>query len=114
MQVIFEGPSVMHFSLRLGILGELRQVKTILPVEPFKQQVEVRWFAERGMPLLLAHLMAWIGKNALLQDKQVWENKLYHKKPMLVCGDGPFPAFMRWYGQFYSESSEQAGANTDW
>jgi hypothetical protein len=29
----------------------------------------------------------------------VWENKLYHEKPMLVPGDGPFPAFKRWYYQ---------------
>lgn len=84
-------------------------------MEPFKQQIEVRWFAERTVPLFLAHFMSWIGKNALLQDKQVWENKIYRKKPLLVCNDGPFPAFMRWYGQFYSQSSERiASRSVEW
>jgi hypothetical protein len=66
------------------------------------------------MPLPLAHLMAWVGKNALLQDKQVWGNKIYHKAPLLVCGDGPFPRFMRWYAQFYSDGSAKAAENCEW
>ena len=51
-----------------------------------------------------------VGATALDQDRQVWENKTYHKKPMLVAGDGCFPAFMRWYGQFYSASSQSLDA----
>ena len=34
---------------------------------------------------------------------------MYHEKPMLVSGDGPFPAFKRYYGQFYSKSSRAVG-----
>jgi cholesterol 7-desaturase len=104
--VIFEGPAMMQFRIDTP-LGSMHQIKTILPVGPFEQQVEVRWFAQRTVPRFLVHLMALVGATALQQDRRVWENKMYHKKPMLVGGDGPFPAFMRWYGQFYSESSEK-------
>ncbi|CAJ1328883.1 unnamed protein product [Effrenium voratum] len=103
--VTFEGPTVVHFRLRTPI-GVLRQVKTILPVEPFKVYVEARWYAENSVPRFIAAALACIGGRALEQDRQVWENKVYHKKPVLVSGDGPFLDFMRWYDQFYSEHSE--------
>jgi hypothetical protein len=41
--------------------------------------------------------------------RSVWENKLYRAKPLLVSGDGPFPAFRRWWARFYSESSDSLG-----
>ena len=52
---------------------------------------------------------------ALEQDRKVWENKIFRERGMLVAGDGPFPAFIRWYKGFYSENSrnyleEGAGA----
>jgi len=104
-KVTFEGPAIMHFRLDTP-LGSMRQIKTLLPVEPFRQYVEVRWFAQGCVPRLMLRLMAIIGATALEQDRQVWENKMWHKKPKLVTGDGKFIAFMKWYGQFYSEKSE--------
>lgn len=109
--VTFEGPTVVHFRLQTP-LGVLRQVKTILPVEPFKQYVEARWYAERSVPRAVAVALGIIGGRALEQDREVWENKIYHKKPVLMSGDGPFLDFMRWYGQFYSTSSRNFGY--DW
>ena len=103
--VIFEGPAIMQFKIDTP-LGSIRQVKTLLPVAPFTMQVEARWFAQTSMPRFLLSLMSSVGAAALNQDRQVWENKTYHKKPMLVTGDGCFPAFFRWYKQFYSESSD--------
>lgn len=69
---------------------------TLLSVEPFKQYVESRWYAESTVPAVVVHFIAYIGANALEQDRQVWESKMFHMKPMLVNGDGPFPAFIRW------------------
>ena len=107
--VTFEGPAIMHFEIKTP-LGTMRQVKTVLPVAPFTMHVEARWFASRSVPRVLLWLMSVVGASALDQDRQVWENKTYHKKPMLVAGDGCFPAFMRWYGQFYSSSSQSLDA----
>ncbi|CAL1160992.1 unnamed protein product [Cladocopium goreaui] len=109
--VTFEGPTIVHFRIKTP-LGVLRQVKTILPIEPFKQYVEARWYAERSVPRLIACALACIGGRALEQDREVWENKVYHKKPVLVAGDGAFLEFMRWYDQFYSEKS--ASLCYDW
>lgn len=112
--VTFEGPTIMHFTIATPF-GKLRQVKTVLPVEPFKQFVESRWYAERHVPMLLVRFFALLGVRALEQDRQVWENKLYRDKPMLVSGDGPFPAFFRWQAQFYSESSAALSEHSlDW
>lgn len=102
--VTFEGPTMMHFRL-VTPLGTIRQVKTILPIEPFKQQVEMYWYAERSVPRIIAYLLSLIGKFAVEQDREVWENKLYWKNPVVVEGDGPFMDFFEWYNQFYSENS---------
>eukprot|EP00438_Fugacium_kawagutii_P025262 Skav211123 [mRNA] locus=scaffold3631:71737:78228:- [translate_table: standard] len=88
------------------------EVMTILPIEPFKQSVEARWYAESCVPRFIACALACIGGRALEQDREVWENKVYHKKPVLVAGDGAFLEFMRWYDQFYSEKS--ASLCYDW
>lgn len=67
------------------------------------------WYAEKSVPRIIAYLLSLIGKVALEQDLEVWENKLYWKEPVLVEGDGPFQEFFDWYGQFYSQSSSQVG-----
>jgi len=114
-KVTFEGPTIVHFSVGT-IFGEMRMIKTILVTEPFKIQVEARWYAQRGVPRILVNMMAMVAGRALEQDREVWENKLYHEKPMLVSGDGPFPAFKRYYYQFYTESSSKVGTagEFDW
>jgi nitrite reductase/ring-hydroxylating ferredoxin subunit len=96
-------------------VGKMWQVKTLLPIEPFKQYVESRWYAQRTVPSFIVSFFAYIGAMALEQDRQVWENKIFRLKPMLVSGDGPFPAFVRWYAQFYSEKSKELETNSlDW
>eukprot|EP00510_Aplanochytrium_minuta_P005983 CAMPEP_0184007344 /NCGR_PEP_ID=MMETSP0954-20121128/1270_1 /TAXON_ID=627963 /ORGANISM="Aplanochytrium sp, Strain PBS07" /LENGTH=403 /DNA_ID=CAMNT_0026286141 /DNA_START=67 /DNA_END=1278 /DNA_ORIENTATION=- len=104
--VTFEGPCIVHFSVKT-IFGEMRMIKNLMPVEPFHQYVEARWWAEKTVPRWMAQIMAVVAGKALEQDRQVWENKIYHHKPMLVAGDGPFPAFKKFYMQFYSESSNK-------
>lgn len=112
--VTFEGPCIVHFSVKT-IFGEMRMIKNLLPVEPHHQYVEARWFAEKSVPRFMVVAMSLIAKKALLQDKEVWTNKIYHHKPMLVPGDGPFPAFKRYYMQFYTESSKNiASDELDW
>merc|ERR1719210_1995377 len=69
--VTFEGPTIVHFTIKTPF-GMLRQIKTLLPVEPFKQYVEVRWYAERTVPRLVVMLFAKIGTHALDQDRDVW------------------------------------------
>ena len=97
--VTFEGPTIIHFIIHT-LFGKMRQLKTLLPIAPFKQYVESRWYAERSVPSFMVSFFAFIGAKTLEQDRQVWEDKIFRKKPMLMSGDGPFPAFIRWCDQF--------------
>eukprot|EP00658_Telonema_sp_P-2_P040542 TRINITY_DN28995_c0_g1_i2.p1 TRINITY_DN28995_c0_g1~~TRINITY_DN28995_c0_g1_i2.p1 ORF type:complete len:358 (+),score=55.42 TRINITY_DN28995_c0_g1_i2:191-1264(+) len=112
-KVTFEGPTIVHFRVSTP-LGTMRMIKTLLPVSPFNLHVEARWYGEEGTPRIFVNLMAVIGGFALNQDRQVWQNKLWRRKMMWVSGDGPFPAFQRWYNQFYSESSAKVSDAYDW
>ena len=106
--VTFEGPSIVHFQIETP-LGGLHLYKTLLPVEPFKLYSEDLWYIDRKTPTWLAWIVAYVAKGALEQDRTVWQNKLYHNKPHLVKGDGPWPAHRRWWNQFYSENSHKVG-----
>lgn len=104
--VTFEGPSIVHFHID-SPLGSMHLIKTQLPLEPFRQYTEDRWFAEQRCPRWLIKIVSLIAKGALEQDREVWENKRYHVKPFLVSGDGPWPAHRRWFRQFFSENSKK-------
>lgn len=77
--IILLGPCIVHFSVKT-VFGEMRMIKNLLPVEPHHQYVEARWFAEKTVPRFMVHAMSLIAKKALLQDQQVWTNKIYHHK----------------------------------
>jgi hypothetical protein len=57
------------------------------------------------MPAIVAKLIIYVAKGAMLQDRIVWESRLYNQKPVLVKGDGPFPKHRAWWSQFYSDNS---------
>ena len=68
--VTFEGPTIIHFIIHT-LFGKMRQLKTLLPIAPFKQYVESRWYAERSVPSFMVSFFAFIGAKALEQDRQV-------------------------------------------
>ena len=39
------------------------------------------------------------------EDTPIWENKVYHERPLLCDGDGPIAQYRRWARQFYSEEA---------
>eukprot|EP00756_Hemistasia_phaeocysticola_P031208 Hpha_TRINITY_DN16338_c2_g2::TRINITY_DN16338_c2_g2_i1::g.57710::m.57710/K14938/NVD, DAF36; cholesterol 7-desaturase len=107
-KVLFEGPGIVHFEIQAipSFLGRLRMIKTILPVEPFKLNVETRWFAEWAPPHFVS-LLASVAVGGLEQDREVWETKIYRKEPRLSDGDGPYRAYREWWWDFYSEHSSE-------
>ena len=42
----------------------------------------------------------------LLEDKPIWEHKVFVERPALADTDGPFMQFRQWAGQFYVTGSE--------
>lgn len=81
--VIFEGPTLVHFIIDTPF-GRIRQLMTILSVEPFKQYVESRWYAENSVPKWFTQFIAYVGAGALEQDRQVWENKVCYVFGLLL------------------------------
>eukprot|EP00760_Papus_ankaliazontas_P033188 PhM_4_TR6223/c0_g1_i1/m.93378/K14938/NVD, DAF36; cholesterol 7-desaturase len=103
--VDLEGPSIIHFHIVTPV-GAVHLVKTLLPIDHFKQHVEDAWFRDDRTPLWLCHAIAFIAKKALGQDLPIWNSKEFMNKPLLVKGDGPFVQFKQWYSTtFYSENS---------
>ncbi len=43
------------------------------------------------------------------QDIRIWENKVFHERPVLCDGDGPIGQFRRWTKQFYPEGAPARG-----
>ena len=112
--VTFEGPSIMQFRIYTP-LGNFHVIKTVLPVKPFQLYSEDHMWADWKVPRIYAKVIAYIIKNALEQDRLVWESKIYNNRPVLVEGDGPWKPFRNWYGQHYSPSSKDVGNNyLDW
>ena len=81
--------------------GNVYLFKTYLPLRPGLLHMQSKWYADKTVPFALAWLLSEIARGALNQDRPVWENKVYRKKPLLVRGDGPFAQHAQWWKQFY-------------
>lgn len=89
----------------------------ILPVPVDKQKIDLRLGASMRAPerrLLRAMPRAAWAQLALralvhdvMEDYQVWNNKMYIPAPRLTQGDGPVGAYRRWAKRFYDDP--QAG-----
>ena len=47
-----------------------------------------------------------IGKTGVEGDIPIWENKIFHKYPLLCDGDGPIMRFRKYFGQFYCQQNK--------
>ena len=104
--IIFDGPSLMHFMMATPV-GRVHFLKTMVPAGPFALLTQDHWWADSHLPRWFGWLMARIGRNALEQDRRVWEHKIYRRTPQLVKGERPFVQHRQWYQQFYSPNSYQ-------
>jgi len=112
-RLVFEGPGVVTFNLH-SMFGMVQLYKTILPVGEFKTYCEDRIYAEKSVPRWFLKLYAAFAAFALEQDRPVWESKIFRDPPLLVKGDGPWPAHRKWWNQFYSKNSYKWKEGTDW
>ena len=90
-------------------LGKIILFESHTPEGPLDLKVRFRWYAEKSIPRLLVWYVVgnWISQ--IESDRQVWENKVYMKKPLLVKEDGPIMAVRRYFNRFYSERSKDVG-----
>jgi cholesterol 7-dehydrogenase len=100
----FTGPgSVVNFRFDIQGVGGIELYQTHLPISPLEQQVDFHWFADRKIPRLLVSYVVGNWVSQWRQDIEIWENKIYQRKPMLSKDDGPVQRMRHWYKQFYPE-----------
>ena len=46
-------------------------------------------------------------------DRQVWENKVFLPRALLVKGDGPVSRLRRWYQQFYASGQPKVNVRVE-
>lgn len=101
--ITFVGPaSITIFRFMIPELGDIVMFQTHLPLAPARQQCEFRWFADPKIPRALVWYVVgnWVSQWG--NDRQVWENKVFRPRAVLVRGDGPVSKLRRWYQQFYA------------
>lgn len=103
-EITFFGPGgVVWFRFDVPGKGRILLFQTHTPLEPLRQHVRFRWYAERTMSRLLVH---WVVGNWISQwwaDVDVWENKVFRPRPVLVPVDGPVHRMRRWLAQFHRD-----------
>jgi nitrite reductase/ring-hydroxylating ferredoxin subunit len=110
--IVFDGPATMYFVLTLPVLGRIVFVKTILPVGPFDLRTEDLWFTDNSMPRFIGTMLAIVARNALEQDRRIWERKVFSTKPGLVKGDINFSRHRRWFNQFLTTQSTSSSSSS--
>ncbi len=100
--ITFLGPgSIVKFDFQIPRIGDITMFQTHTPVEALKQRVTFRWFAARRVPRLFVSYVVgnWISQ--WRQDVEIWERKIYRRRPSRAVGEGPKGKMAKWYGQFY-------------
>ncbi|MCB9601599.1 MAG: Rieske 2Fe-2S domain-containing protein [Sandaracinus sp.] len=100
--ICIAGPGgVVTFHFDVPRAGRIVLYQTHTPEAPLRQRVRFRWYADRAMPRALVWYVVgnWISQ--WREDIAIWENKIHHRKPMLVREDGPILEMRKWYGRFY-------------
>lgn len=108
------GPGIVQLTLHTSF-GKIYIMESVTPVAPMLQHVEHVVFAPKNIlyrPLAKVILQGFSGQ--FIRDMNVWHNKMYQHKPVLVKGDGPIAQFRRWYSQFYSENSHKVHESIEW
>lgn len=111
--VRFIGPgALLIFEISLPGLGRVVLLHTHTPIEPLRQEVRYRWYADRSMPRALVGYLAGAWISQVQSDYEIWANKIYRNRPLLVPEDGPMLEMRRWYRQFYPR--DPRGEGRDW
>lgn len=99
---LFGPGGLVWFRFNIPEFGDLVLFQTHTPLEPMRQEVRFRWYANPKIPrALVAYVVgSWISN--WRADITIWENKIYRRKPMLCKADGPVARMRRWFDQFYA------------
>jgi 3-ketosteroid 9alpha-monooxygenase subunit A len=81
-------------------------VQSLTPLDPERMLLTHNYYVHEGSNAeAVAAFFDYYAKDWEL-DMPLWNNKLFHEKPVLAEGDGDISRFRRWYRQFYSTPIE--------
>lgn len=87
-----------RITLRAGL--QLRAIEDATTIHPLARFVP-KFILNEAIQRSTLHGIA----NDVLQDFDIWENKVFVDPPILAKGDGPIAHYRRWCRQFYSSAS---------
>ena len=107
-KITFLGPGGMtFFTFRIPkIDGEIVMFHTHLPVDNGRKlNVRFHWYYSKNISYLLVLYVVgqWISQ--WQNDIDIWQNKIFLKKPCLIKGDGPIMKARQWFKQFYNNGN---------
>lgn len=94
---------ILNFRITVPGAGTVEIIQTQLPIGPFEQQVDFRWFAEPAMPRIVVWYVVGNWVSQWRNDVRIWQSKIFRDSPTLSRDDGPVVRLRRWYSQFYPE-----------
>lgn len=115
VDIVQQGPGLVFLRFKTA-LGRMIVMETVTPMKPLLQKATHMIYSEWKVPRFVAKMVL---RSLIVQferDVPIWNNKTFVPRPVVVKGDGPIPAFRRWYSRFYSESSNKYRGNNglDW
>jgi cholesterol 7-dehydrogenase len=102
--VTFYGPGFLVFQFSTKV-GNMLLVKTFTPLGLLKVRMDDYVYAPKGTWNLAIKYLLGEAAAQFHDDINIWEQKNFAIKPLLVKGDGPIMKMRQWYSQFYTTSS---------
>ncbi|KAJ9458514.1 Cholesterol 7-desaturase [Diplonema papillatum] len=103
------GPGLVYLYINT-VVGTVLMAQSVTPIGQFRQRVEHNYFACPNIPRWFAKAVAWAACRQFHRDIDLWEQKTWHSRPLLVKGDGPIQRYRAWFKTFYSENSTPFGS----
>lgn len=104
--VTYFGPGFLVFKFYTKI-GSALLIKTFTPIGELKVRMDDYVYAPKGTCFLALKYILSEAKAQFIDDIEIWENKNFAKKPVLVKNDGPIMKMRAWYSQFYSNQKKE-------
>ena len=103
-KITFHGPGgIVQFDFTIPGVGGITMFQTHTPIAPLRQQVHFSWYSDKRISRMLASYVVGNWVSQWRNDVEIWENKVYREKPLLIKADGPIHKMRQWYQQFYAK-----------